>query len=115
MLFDKLSNWFKSSIRVLLVVFVCGLVFVSNAYPAQATPSKATEGEASLNRIQAKTDATANPDANPSGIEEVTKEAQKGLNAVQGSADADKMVKPEETDATTVKEKAANFLENLTN
>jgi hypothetical protein len=115
MLFDKLSSWFKSSIRVLLIAMVCGLVFVSNAYPAQATPSKATEGEASLNRIQAKTDAAANPDASPRGIEEITKEAQKGSNAVQGGADTDKMVKPEDTDATTVKEKAANFLENLTN
>ena len=114
MLLKTLNNWLKSSFRLVLTAFVCGLLFISSAYPAQATPSKATEGEASLNKIQAKTDNVA--DSNPRGIEEITKEAQKGLNAVQGSADADEMVSPKEaSNATTVKERAANFLEDLTN
>ena len=113
MVFNKLNNWFKTSFRLVLTVFVCGLLFISTAYPAQAATSKTTDGEASLNRIQAKTDDVAR--SNPRGIDEVTKEAQKGLNAVQGSADKDKMISPEDADATTVKEKAANFLENLTN
>lgn len=115
MLFNKLNNWLKSSFRSILITIVCGLLLFSNVVPASATPSKATNGEASLNRIQAKTDAAANPDANPRGIEEITKEAQKGTNAVQGGADTDKMIRPEETSATSVKDKAANFLENLTN
>ena len=118
MLFNKLNNWFKSSLRLILTVMVCGLLFISSAYPAQATPSQATpsettKGEANLNRIQAKTDDVAR--SNPRGIEEITEEAQKGTNAVQGGADLDKMVTPEETNATTVEEKAANFLEKLTN
>lgn len=113
MLSNKLNKWLKSSIRAVLTVFVCGLLFVASAYPAQAATSKTTDGEANLNRIQNKTDDVA--DSNPRGINEVTKEAQKGLNAVQGSADADKMVSPDETNATTVKEKAASFLDNLTN
>ncbi|MGB5634821.1 MAG: hypothetical protein WBM44_19575 [Waterburya sp.] len=57
---NKLNNWLKSSFRLVLTVFVCGLLFIS-------------------------------------------------------SADKDKMISPEEADATTVKEKAANFLDNLTN
>ena len=113
MLSNKLNNWLRSSIRLVLTVFICGLLFVASAYPAQATTSSATEGEASLNRIQKKTDDVAK--SNPRGIDEVTKEAQKGTNAVQGSADADKMVSPEETNATTVPEKAASFFDKLTN
>lgn len=111
MLLNKLNNWLKSSLRLVLTAFICGLLFISSAYPAQAVTSKTTEGEASLNRVQAKTDDVAR--SNPRGIDEVTKEAQKGLNAVQGDADRDKMISPEETDATTVEEKTGNFLENL--
>ena len=113
MLSNKINNWLRSSLRLVLTVFVCGLLFVASAYPAQAATSKPTDGEATLNKIQDKTDDVAN--SNPRGIEEVTKEAQKGLNAVQGSADADEMIDPSEANATTVKEKAASFLDNLTN
>ena len=88
-------------------------MFISSAYPAQAATSKTSDGEASLNKVQAKTDDVAS--SNPRGIKEVTKEAQKGLNAVQGGADKGKMISPEEADATSVREKAANFLDNLTN
>lgn len=113
MLLSKLNNWLKSLVRVALVAVVCGLLFAANAYPAQAVNSKPTDGEASLNRIQDKTDDVAR--SNPRNINEVTKEAQKGLNAVQGDADADKMISPDETNATTVQEQAAKFFDNLTN
>lgn len=113
MLFNRISNWFKNSVRVVLTVFVCGSLFLATANPAQAATSKPTDGEASLSRIQAEADKVAN--SNPRGMEEMTKKAEGGLNAVQGSADKDKMISPEDTDATTVKEKAAGFLENLTN
>ena len=113
MLLNKLNNWLKSSLRLVLTAFVCGLLFISSAYPARAATSKTTDGEVSLNRVQAKTDDVAS--SNPRGIKEVTKEAQKGLNAVQGEADKDKMISPEDADATSVKEKAANFFDNLTN
>ncbi|MGF1539022.1 MAG: hypothetical protein ACFCU5_00995 [Pleurocapsa sp.] len=113
MLFNKLSNWFKSSLRLVLTAFICGLLFISIAYPANAVTSKPTEGEVNLNRVQAKTDEVSR--SNPRGINEITKEAQKGLNAVQSDADKDKMIAPEDTDATTVKEKADDFLQNLIN
>ena len=113
MLFNKLNNWLKSSIRIVLTVLVCGLLFVSMANPVQAATSSPSEGEANLNRIQKKTDDVAK--SGPRDINEVTKEAQKGTNEVQGSADADKMISPEEAEGTTVKEKAANFFDNLTN
>jgi apolipoprotein N-acyltransferase len=112
MLFNKLNNWLKKSFRLVLMVMVCGLLFISSAYPAHATPSKSTDGEANLNRIQAKTDKVAR--SNPQGLEEVTKEAQKGINEVQGAADKDKMISPEDaSDATTVEEQAKGFLDKL--
>jgi hypothetical protein len=98
---------------LVLTVFICGILILSTAFPAYAVTSSRTEGEASLNRIQKKTDDVAR--TNPRSLEEITKESQKGLNAVQGGADKDKMVRPEDTDATSVKEKAANFIEDLTN
>ena len=112
MLSNKINNWLKSSVRLVVTVFVCGLLFVASAYPAQAENSRAVDGEVSLNKIQDKTDDVA--DSNPRGIKEVTKEAQKGLNAVQGGANSGKMVSPNEADATTVKEKAASFFDGLT-
>ena len=113
MLLNKFNNWLKSSVRLVLTVLICGFLFVATAYPAQAVTSKTTDGAATLNNIQAKTDDVAN--SNPRGIKEVTKEAQKGTNAVQGGADADKMISPDEADATTVKEKAAGFFDSLGN
>ena len=112
MLFNKLNNWLRSSLRAVLTVLVCGLLFVSVASPTLAATSRATDGEANLNKIQEKTDDVAR--SNPRGINEITKEAQKGTNAVQGGADADKMISKDEANATTVKEKAANFFDNLT-
>lgn len=110
---SNLNNWLKSSIRFVLAVFVCGLLFISSAYPAQAVTSSTTDGEATLNKIQDKTDDVAR--SNPRGIEEVTKEAQKGLNAVQGDADRGEMISPEDVSGvTTIREKAANFLGDLT-
>ncbi len=113
MLFNKFNNWLKTSIRLVLTVVVCGMLFISSAYPANAVTSKPSDGEANLNEIQKETDDVAR--SSPQGIEEVTKRAQKGLNEVQGSADADKMNNPSNPDADTVKEKAANFFDNLTN
>ena len=114
MLLQKTKNCLKSSFRLVLTAFICGLLFISSVYPAQAVTSKATDGEASLNRIQAKTDDVAK--SNPRGLKEVTKESQKGLNAVQGDADADKMISREDaSNVTTLKEQAAGLIENLTN
>lgn len=48
-------------------------------------------------------------------MQEVQAKAQKGLNAVQGDADKDKMYRPSNSgDATTVKEEVKDFLGNIT-
>ncbi len=110
----KFNNWIKSSIRLVFTVLIRGLLFISSAFPAQAASSNPNDGEVSLNRIQEKTDSVAK--ANPRSMEELSKEAENGLNAVQGSADKSKMISPKDaSDKTTVKEQAKNFLEDLTN
>ncbi|MEL6440991.1 MAG: hypothetical protein AAFQ80_17260 [Cyanobacteria bacterium J06621_8] len=96
-----------------MTALLCGLLFISIADSAQAANSKPSDGEVSLNKIQDKTDNVASSD--PRGMEEVQKEARKGLNGVQGGADKDKMISPEDTDALTVRKKVSKFLDNLTN
>lgn len=113
MLVNKLNNWLKSSLRVVVTAIVAGMLLVAVASPVQAATSKPTDGVTNLNEIQAQTDDVAR--SNPRGIEEVSKEAQKGLNGVQGDQNAEKMISREEADATTVKEKAANFFDKLGN
>ncbi|NJL53035.1 MAG: hypothetical protein HC930_14080 [Hydrococcus sp. SU_1_0] len=113
MLISKLNNWLKSSVRLVLTVFICGMLFISFANPVQADNTRDPNGEVSLNKIQAKTDDVSR--SNPRGIEEITKEAQKGLNAVQGDADKDKMISPDEANGTTVEEQADNFFKKLVN
>jgi hypothetical protein len=112
MLTNKLNKWLKSSIRLVLTVIVCGLLFISNAFPAQAATSSPRDGEANLNEIQRKTDDVGYSD--PQGLDEVIKESQKGLNEVQGDADKDKMISPQDAKgATTVEEQAESFLDKL--
>ena len=115
MLFNKLNDWLKLSMRLVLATFICGFLFFSSVYPAGAATSSPNKGEANLNRIQAETDKVGNSDASPRGLEETIQKAQEGTNEVQGGADKDKMVDPSETSATTVKDQAASFLDNLTN
>ncbi|MGV2830167.1 hypothetical protein [Myxosarcina sp. GI1(2024)] len=86
----------------------------SSVLPAQAIDnSNPREGEANLNKIQKESDDVAK--SNPRGIEEVTEKAKNSPNAVQGEADKEKMVTPEETNAPSIEEKANKFFQNLTN
>jgi hypothetical protein len=113
MLSNKLNNWLKSSIRLVLTVIVCGLLFISNTFPAQAVTSNPRDGEANLNEIQRRTDDVGYSD--PQGLDEVVKQSNKGLNEVQGDADKDKMISPRDAkNATTVEEQADNLLDKLT-
>ena len=104
-LLDKLRP-----MRFLIAAFVCTLLFISTAYPAAATTSQPSDGEASLNQIQKKTDEAAM--SNPSSFDDDT---EGSLNLVQGKADKEKMSTPENSEgATTIKEKIENILSNIT-
>ncbi|MEH2079435.1 MAG: hypothetical protein V7K89_05295 [Nostoc sp.] len=103
-------------VRFLLVAFTCALVLFSNAFPAFAIDSyqsNPTEGTTQLLDIQRKTDEAAKEP--PEGLKKTQKEANEGLNEVQGAADIDKQKRPENSgDAKSVEEKANNFLDKIT-
>ncbi|MEH2175094.1 hypothetical protein [Nostoc sp.] len=103
-------------VRFLVVAFTCALVLFSNAFPAFAIDSyqsNPTEGTTQLLDIQRKTDEAAKEP--PEGLKETQKETNEGLNEVQGAADIDKQKRPENSQgATSVEEKAKNFLEKVT-
>ena len=109
MISNTIKNWIQASVKVLLVASVCFMLVISNVVPAaQAATSKPSDGEVSLNEIQKKTDDIAR--SSPRNLEETIKDAEGGLNAVQGKADKDKMVSPDEAQGTTVMEQVKNLL-----
>ncbi|MDY6784597.1 MAG: hypothetical protein SW833_18980 [Cyanobacteriota bacterium] len=111
----KIFNLFQSlnfrPLRFLVIAFTCGILILGNALPAAAATSNPREGEASLDSIQAETDTTAKE--MPSGLKETQKNAQKGLNAVQGAADKEKMESPESADSTSFEEQVKEGYKNL--
>lgn len=115
MLFRKLNSWFGSLIRLSLAVVICSMLFVSSAYPVLAAPSSIISTKASL-QDKANDLDDYEPDitdSNPEGIEEVTREAKKGLNSVQAGAGENNIIDSQDAD-TTAKE-TGGFLDNLFN
>jgi hypothetical protein len=106
----------KRSIRYLLVVLVCGLLVFSQVLPANAkqnVKSSPYEGEANLNAIQAETDETVYDP--PMSLKEIQQRTGKGgLNELQGTADADKMKNPENSQGSSIIEEVKGALEDLT-
>ena len=103
--------------RLVVMVFVCGLIVFANVSPANAAwgrPDKATQGTEPLPNITAKSEEAAN--SGPSGMGKA--KALKGLNEVQGTADIDKMKRDNYGDKLPVvqeAEKVADKVENKLN
>lgn len=115
MLSNKFKKVFQISVRVLFTAFVCCLFLVSNLLPAQAAGSSTTSGEANLKGIQERTENIKRPTA-PSMNEVIEKTKGGGLNEVQGTADREKMISPENAKQDdSPEEQAKGFLEKLTN
>jgi len=109
MLKIDLRSFFTTSVRILVTVCFCTIIFASNSVPAFAATSRSDEGTAKLNEIQKRTDdlvkntddiAKQDPSVPPS-LKEVQSASKKGLNGVQGDADKDKMISPEDAKNTT--------------
>jgi hypothetical protein len=117
-----LQSLFTTSIRILVTVCFCTFIFLSNSIPAFAVTSSPTEGPARLNDIQKRTDdltkstddiAKQDRSVFPS-LKEVQSNSQKGLNEIQGDADKDKMISPEDAkDVTTVKDSIEKTLSKV--
>ncbi|WP_416666516.1 hypothetical protein [Egbenema bharatensis] len=110
------SRIISNAIRAVLVVFICTLLVVSNAFPAAAigsSQSNPTEGDTRLDEIFRKSEEVTKAD--PLSMEETQRRANEGLNEVQGAADVNQMYRPEDApQATTGKDQLQNVLERAT-
>lgn len=109
----NLSAWVRP-VRVLLAAFVCALVLFSQAMPAYSSPqSSPTSGEANLLKIEKEAQEAVLDD--PYSLEQTQKKANEGLNEIQGTADIDKMKRPENSQGTlSIEQKVQKALEKVT-
>jgi hypothetical protein len=117
MSFNHLISAILRPVRFLVILFACTLILFSNAYPAVAAMGSArsnpSEGEAHLDEIQRKSEEVTKKD--PLSLEETEKEANAGLNEIQGGADVKQMNRPSNSrQATTVEDQVKNALEKVT-
>lgn len=115
MLVSKINTLLKNSVYFILSLVLCLSLVTSFAFPAAAgTASPVTKGEANLNKIQAKTDELAQQE--PPSIKDIQDRTKGGINEVQGKADANKMISPEDAQGTTtLKDKIEHAFDKVTN
>ena len=107
-------------VRFLVAVCVCALLVFSYAFPAYSDPVNVTgnqsapqEGEAQLRSIEKGAQDAVLED--PYSREKTQSKANPGLNEIQGTADVNKMRRPENSqDAISDEDKSKNFLEAIT-
>lgn len=107
-------------LRFLVACCISALIVFSHALPAFSAPINPTgsrtapqEGEQKLLNIEK--DAQKAVIKDPYSRGETQAKANEGLNEIQGSEDADKMNRPENSqDASSPEDKAKNFLDKLT-
>lgn len=105
------------AVRLVLVVCVCAVLVFSQALPAysdtKAPKSDPRGGEANLLDIELKSQEAVLD--KPYGLEKTQKEANKGINEIQGDADIEKMKTPENSQgAESVEQKFKEALESVT-
>ncbi|MUG99011.1 hypothetical protein F7734_44655 [Scytonema sp. UIC 10036] len=105
-------------VRFVIVAITCALLFFSNTVAASATvgtnTSNPKEATTQLLETQKRTDeASAKPPLSAEDQIEATKGG--GLNEIQGTADIEKMKRPENSrNATTVEDEVKNLLNKVT-
>jgi hypothetical protein len=113
---SRIKSVLSNSARFLLVAVACTFLIFSNAFPAFANSSAKsdpTEGSARLDNVQRKSEDILKRD--PLDLQETQAEANKGLNEIQGSADASSMSRPSNSrKAETPAEKVERALEKAT-
>jgi hypothetical protein len=104
-------------VRFFVAVCICALLVFSHTVPAYSAPVNPTgsktvpqEGEAQLRGIEREAQEAVQKD--PYSRQETQAKANAGLNEVQGTADFDKMNRPENSqEATSVADKLKQALE----
>lgn len=115
---NRFNSFILRSIRLVVIAFTCAVLFVSNASPAAAlgTPNaprtNTDKGSVQLDDIQAKSEEVTK--APPLSGGETQREANKGLNEIQGDSNKDQMFRPENSRGTTVTDRVEEALENIT-
>ncbi|MBE9126348.1 MULTISPECIES: low temperature-induced protein [unclassified Coleofasciculus] len=112
-------------VRFLVAVCVCALILFSYSLPAYSLPnpfssntstatSSPTDGEDNLTQIEKEAqDITARSETATPKQQESIKKTNPGINEVQGTADAEKMKRPENTTSTSVEEMVGKAVENM--
>jgi hypothetical protein len=104
------------SIRALILTSICAVFIFTNAIPVLAIESyqsKPQEGTTQLLETQRLTDEVSR--SAPPDLKATQERANKGINEVQGDADADKMKRPGNSkSAVTVKDEVKNVLDKVT-
>jgi hypothetical protein len=106
-------------IRFLIGVCISALVVFSQAFPALSAPVNPTgsptapqNGQEELLDIEKEAQKAVLE--KPYSLEETQGKANAGLNEIQGTADVNKMKRPENSDADSVEQKLKNVLEKAT-
>jgi hypothetical protein len=106
-------------VRILFAICVSVLLVFSQALPAfsasvnpTGSPTAPQQGEAQLRDIEKEAQKAAID--KPYSLKETQSKAQEGLNEIQGAADANKMSRPENAQATSVEDKIKNALDSVT-
>ncbi|MEB3829330.1 low temperature-induced protein [Phormidium sp. CCY1219] len=98
--------------RLLVAACVCALLFFSSVLPAYAAVKSPMEGEDKLLKVEKESQEVVGKD--PASMNEQIEKTNPGLNVVQGDADKEKMVSPEETDESSFSEQVKKTFDNLT-
>lgn len=100
-------------VRFLVAFCACALFLASLAFPVYAVTSKPGDGEANLTNIERKSiEATL---SKPYDLEKTQGETNRGLNEVQGDADKDKMLNPQNTTARSFEDQVKDAMGSITN
>jgi hypothetical protein len=106
------------TIRTALVAFSLALVIFTNVSPAfaiESYQSNPREGETQLLETQKLTDEVSRYAPGNPNLEQTQERANKGLNEIQGDADAEKMKSPENSQqAVSVEDEINSLLGKVT-
>jgi len=111
----RFTSILSRSLRFVVIAFTCAVLFVSTALPASALGAPRTntdKGSVQLDDIQAKSEEVTK--APPLSQEETQREANRGINEIQGDSNKDQMFRPENSRGTTVTDRVEDALENIT-
>ena len=107
-----------TKLRPVAIALACALMVFSIAAPAMAfgnSSSSADKGLEQLDSVQEKSEeAITGSIDNANDGESVRRNAQKGLNGVQGAANKQDMKSPRTSSATSVEENIKEALEEVT-